>query len=191
MVLRLKTRESRSPPGLLKAISKSSHHILRPRRNSRAAQSGPFCFLRADTKNIPGWSSTPRPCQSRGEKQSKGLPPRQKVIAGWSSPVARQAHNLKAAGSNPAPATKNTQKPRRQKRRGAFCRLGRSKGAPQSHQRQRERSRGILNRCPATVKARDLSVIIFGSGRLGSSAQKDPLRCPALASFRRRVFNEG
>ncbi|MGO6697219.1 hypothetical protein ACCS54_35560, partial [Rhizobium johnstonii] len=35
---------------------------------------------------------------------------------GWSSPVARQAHNLKAAGSNPAPATKpshknNTQKP--------------------------------------------------------------------------------
>ncbi|WP_209018812.1 hypothetical protein, partial [Endobacterium cereale] len=26
---------------------------------------------------------------------------------GWSSPVARQAHNLKAAGSNPAPATKS------------------------------------------------------------------------------------
>ena len=28
--------------------------------------------------------------------------------AGWSSPVARQAHNLKAAGSNPAPATNDT-----------------------------------------------------------------------------------
>ena len=27
--------------------------------------------------------------------------------AGWSSPVARQAHNLKVAGSNPAPATKS------------------------------------------------------------------------------------
>ena len=27
------------------------------------------------------------------------------TTAGWSSPVARQAHNLKAAGSNPAPAT--------------------------------------------------------------------------------------
>ena len=26
-------------------------------------------------------------------------------IAGWSSPVARQAHNLKAVGSNPTPAT--------------------------------------------------------------------------------------
>ena len=30
------------------------------------------------------------------------------VDAGWSSPVARQAHNLKAAGSNPAPATKSS-----------------------------------------------------------------------------------
>jgi hypothetical protein len=28
-------------------------------------------------------------------------------LAGWSSPVARQAHNLKVAGSNPAPATKS------------------------------------------------------------------------------------
>ena len=30
------------------------------------------------------------------------------TVAGWSSPVARQAHNLKAAGSNPAPATNFT-----------------------------------------------------------------------------------
>src|SRR5579863_1955910 len=29
------------------------------------------------------------------------------LIAGWSSPVARQAHNLKVIGSNPIPATKN------------------------------------------------------------------------------------
>ena len=27
-------------------------------------------------------------------------------VAGWSSPVARQAHNLKVTGSNPVPATK-------------------------------------------------------------------------------------
>ncbi len=31
--------------------------------------------------------------------------PTQPFTAGWSSPVARQAHNLKVAGSNPAPAT--------------------------------------------------------------------------------------
>ena len=30
----------------------------------------------------------------------------QRLIAGWSSPVARQAHNLKVTGSNPVPATK-------------------------------------------------------------------------------------
>ena len=30
------------------------------------------------------------------------------LIAGWSSPVARQAHNLKVASSNLAPATKTT-----------------------------------------------------------------------------------
>src|SRR5712671_2942726 len=29
----------------------------------------------------------------------------QRFIAGWSSPVARQAHNLKVTGSNPVPAT--------------------------------------------------------------------------------------
>src|SRR5216683_1590063 len=29
------------------------------------------------------------------------------TIAGWSSPVARQAHNLKVVGSNPTPATKS------------------------------------------------------------------------------------
>ena len=28
------------------------------------------------------------------------------IIAGWSSLVARQAHNLKVVGSNPTPATK-------------------------------------------------------------------------------------
>ncbi len=45
---------------------------------------------------------------------SWGLPPvrvgrRQAVyiIAGWSSSVARRAHNPKVAGSNPAPATKS------------------------------------------------------------------------------------
>ena len=41
-----------------------------------------------------------------------------KVDAGWSSPVARQAHNLKVAGSNPAPATKS--KPGRSTRRAFF-----------------------------------------------------------------------
>ena len=41
-------------------------------------------------------------------KRDSSLKRYQNPGAGWSSPVARQAHNLKAAGSNPAPATKFT-----------------------------------------------------------------------------------
>ena len=32
------------------------------------------------------------------------------LVAGWSSPVARQAHNLQVEGSNPTPATKKSNK---------------------------------------------------------------------------------
>jgi hypothetical protein len=67
MVLCLKTRESRSPPGL----PSTSNHI--PSHST----------LTTD--------NTPSGVHAFG--------------AGWSSPVARQAHNLKVAGSNPAPAT--------------------------------------------------------------------------------------
>ena len=50
--------------------------------------------------------------QASTEKPSRSRPPTPRpnagttINAGWSSPVARQAHNLKVAGSNPAPATK-------------------------------------------------------------------------------------
>ena len=43
----------------------------------------------------------------------------QTVDAGWSSPVARQAHNLKVIGSNPIPATKS--KARNAKALAGFC----------------------------------------------------------------------
>src|SRR6476620_10532064 len=75
MVLRLKARESRSPPGL-------PAHSLR----------GPPIVVRA-----------------LADVYVSGRVPATDVTgAGWSSPVARQAHNLKAAGSNPAPATKHS-----------------------------------------------------------------------------------
>ncbi len=50
--------------------------------------------------------------------------------AGWSSPVARQAHNLKAAGSNPAPATNLNCEAERDASRGARSR-------PQSQHRRK------------------------------------------------------
>ena len=67
MVLCLKTRESRSPPGL--PSTRHTHSL------TQHAEDG----------------HTPSGVHAFG--------------AGWSSPVARQAHNLKVAGSNPAPAT--------------------------------------------------------------------------------------
>src|SRR5688572_9046235 len=56
--------------------------------------------------------------------------------AGWSSPVARQAHNLKVAGSNPAPATnailfnRNPASPPGASLGGFFVPGARSLGAP-------------------------------------------------------------
>ena len=59
----------------------------------------------------------------------------QRFNAGWSSPVARQAHNLKVIGSNPIPATTFliTRSPSRSSHRGGFGfferRRGRGNGA--------------------------------------------------------------
>ena len=44
-------------------------------------------------------------CRIRRRSSLTGQRRRSYLGAGWSSPVARQAHNLKVAGSNPAPAT--------------------------------------------------------------------------------------
>ena len=39
------------------------------------------------------------------KRPSQESPSRYYIAAGWSSPVAREAHNLEVVGSNPAPAT--------------------------------------------------------------------------------------
>src|SRR4051794_17631656 len=67
MVLRLKARESRSPPGLPNG-----------------------CEIQTLQFTMPDLA----------------------IAAGWSSPVARQAHNLKVTGSNPVPAPKIRKGPR-------------------------------------------------------------------------------
>ncbi len=83
MVLCLKTRESRSPPGL----PSTRHQITFPRH-------GPNLFALRDPRptRVSAWRVRSR--RSHGARD-----------AGWSSPVARQAHNLKVVGSNPTPAT--------------------------------------------------------------------------------------
>ena len=58
------------------------------------------------------------------------------TTAGWSSPVARQAHNLKVTGSNPVPATNHqtTQSPPFQPATGSLQRCGRPGVVPLSAQ---------------------------------------------------------
>ena len=61
--------------------------------------------------------------ETDGDPRGNQSPNATKTVAGWSSPVARQAHNLKAAGSNPAPATKKHKyiKTLQAALRAAFC----------------------------------------------------------------------
>ncbi len=80
------------------------------------------------------------PAAARGREDSQGcecirrrLRPDNIGAAGWSSPVARQAHNLKVVGSNPTPATSATQKGPRSIERRAFLRLTGNSPPPQRH----------------------------------------------------------
>ncbi len=103
MVLRLKTWESRSPPNLISdnnlsnTISKRTAPSLQKQSKQRRGPKQPSFDpekatpSRTDTRKSPA-------CPADVSRKS---------VAGWSSPVARQAHNLKVTGSNPVPATKS------------------------------------------------------------------------------------
>ena len=112
MVLTLKRWKSRSSPGIeagAKAGKTHSHtHDKAAAGQNRAAALPP-----------EGHATRPRARTTRGgaaRQPVRTREPARKTLragtisplgdAGWSSPVARQAHNLKVAGSNPAPATK-------------------------------------------------------------------------------------
>ncbi len=120
MVLRLKTRESRSLPGLLNATHLLKSQTLGTGRYQRPHPKRPFAVLkltrhpsRSQSTRVRAAPADPQKAKAFEDRQSKNnraLALRSLLInAGWSSPVARQAHNLKAAGSNPAPATRKFQ----------------------------------------------------------------------------------
>jgi hypothetical protein len=113
MVLCLKARESKSLPGLPSQMHVSLRkkrgllQDLHPPRMRNAAR--PVGVDLVHTGRIgprsrfwawpSGWSSEMR----GGVRYRTGA---EFGDAGWSSPVARQAHNLKVPGSNPGPAPK-------------------------------------------------------------------------------------
>ena len=108
MVLPLKRRKSRTSPGFVAGASQIMrfnepiHLVITsspPRRDL-------FYFRRLRDERLANKARRP-----------VGLAALRAVFrwpvfggAGWSSPVARQAHNLKVVGSNPTPATKKTEK---------------------------------------------------------------------------------
>ena len=129
MVLRLKTRESRSLPGLQNATQSSRKQSKA--RNQYGTPSRPthlFAGRPLHETNCKGNVLARRDEPQRVHRTSfcqrqkpRYFAQRQKPDgAGWSSPVARQAHNLKAAGSNPAPATRFTE-PRSKKMLRVFA----------------------------------------------------------------------
>ena len=93
MVLRLKAWESRSLPGPQSPVIQTCRHIFPLRRFWSRLRPAARIFL-ADLSGPRG-----RICIS-----GVSLLNVDNADAGWSSPVARQAHNLKVVGSNPTPA---------------------------------------------------------------------------------------
>ncbi|MGF6259032.1 hypothetical protein OKW20_006159 [Ensifer sp. LBL] len=104
----------------MQSARNTGKHLLfipRPSR-TRAATKRPFCFASLKRNQcVPYTRQILTDLLGTDHKSLRDLRYRDKPLkrftlgAGWSSPVARQAHNLKAAGSNPAPATKSKQKP--------------------------------------------------------------------------------
>ena len=84
-------------------------------RPSNAQAPMVLCLKTWESRSSPGLQrthSTHEPQTSTKTAPNRAV--QTPLTAGWSSPVARQAHNLKVTGSNPVPATKSppqTQKP--------------------------------------------------------------------------------
>ena len=105
MVLRLKAWESRSLPGL--ASTGGRQGAGRFRRLSAAGKSRPGEAVRHTGRSRPGYLISMREPDFTRKPDRLFCDNRRKPgqDAGWSSLVARQAHNLKVVGSNPTPAT--------------------------------------------------------------------------------------
>ncbi len=105
----------------------------------------------------------------------------QRFNAGWSSPVARQAHNLKVIGSNPIPATKFGLYRSRQEngphRAGHFC-LAMNKSPHRSGQFRGQRSAPSSSAEPdgtsTTVNVAICRNSCVTTSRVGCGARTDP-----------------
>ena len=101
-----------------KTTPEPSHQIPKPtqqrwlgRPGGHGGEHTPDPIPNSDVKHSSAYDTAPqgagKSVAARSSKPSQIAVSHKETAkqAGWSSPVARQAHNLKATGSNPVPAT--------------------------------------------------------------------------------------
>jgi hypothetical protein len=162
MVLTLKRWKSRSSPGIEAGAYRVKTHSQF--KTAAAGRSRAAAFL--------SFASGREACSAHAERYGD---------AGWSSPVARQAHNLKVAGSNPAPATNiNISQAFRQapiRKDGGFCRSKpricrrNNNTAHTLQQHQLAASKGF-DAGQATGCTGKMACVYGSNGRVGTSARR-------------------
>ncbi len=118
MVLCLKTWESRSLPGLPRTTLTILTTSINPKPRSPRGFVVYGVRLRTWIRTSHRWRGVEQPKAAgrkpEGCRKNSDRAPRRTQTsssAGWSSPVARQAHNLKVVSSNLAPATNSPKAP--------------------------------------------------------------------------------
>lgn len=90
-------------------LSRGCHTRSHPEHGRETPQRPWYCVSR---RGRVGRRRATRPDPLKPSSHGISLPARTSpTTAGWSSPVARQAHNLKVTGSNPVPASINSYNP--------------------------------------------------------------------------------
>src|SRR5947209_13040804 len=90
----------------LVAFAKRQDPIPSRTRPSNASAPMVLCLKTWESRSLPGLPKAEESSSECSLSSGSRLESRFVFGAGWSSPVARQAHNLKVTGSNPVPATK-------------------------------------------------------------------------------------
>jgi hypothetical protein len=142
-------------------------------KGRKAPQRGPPRFLAqalfAFTATSPGGKKRRPPARPQaGQQTATGPRKAQHGDAGWSSPVARQAHNLKVVGSNPTPATIPTPSSQRRQRHAQpaplahtpvlvhkphFKAIGRSRQGRRTDAKLENTRQSILGGCPLRLRS--------------------------------------
>ncbi len=162
----------RSPFAGLVTFAQRQDPIPSRTRPSNAEAPMVLCLKTWESRSLPGLPRANVPSHHHRPIAGPHTCPDTGHDAGWSSPVARQAHNLKAAGSNPAPATKYARhQSRPRETRAAFFVRGKSRArdVPADHGRM---TNTVAIPCGVILKVRWCPVT---SGRMRTLVPGSPV----------------